>query len=139
MKQFAALGYIEDPGADKEKAAASADIEAKYNVSRTYLWKGRPDEAQPLLEELVRRRPWEDRFLMQLAACYFQNGYLAQSERVLRAISDGRRAGRAGHAFIIRENQNRARRSRRRIEGSARGRGDGPDFAQHLSPDRPGV
>ena len=89
MKQFAALGYIEDPGADKEKAAESADIEAKYNVSRTYLWKGRPDEAQPLLEELVRRRPWEDRFLMQLAACYFQNGYLAQSERVLRAISDG--------------------------------------------------
>jgi hypothetical protein len=25
MQQFAALGYIEDPGADKEKAAESAD------------------------------------------------------------------------------------------------------------------
>ena len=89
MQQFAALGYIEDPGADKEKAAESADIEAKYNVARTYLWKGRPEEARPLLEEIVRRRPWEDRFLVQLAHCYFQGGYLAQSERVLFAISDG--------------------------------------------------
>ena len=43
MQQFAALGYIEDPGADKEKAAESAEIEAKYNVARTYLWKGQPE------------------------------------------------------------------------------------------------
>ena len=42
MQQFAALGYIEDPGLDKEKAAESADIEAKYNISRTYLWKSEP-------------------------------------------------------------------------------------------------
>src|SRR6266568_6247245 len=63
MHQFAALGYIEDPGADKEKAAESAEIEAKYNVARTYLWKDRTDQAQPLLQEIVRRRPWEDRFL----------------------------------------------------------------------------
>jgi predicted AlkP superfamily phosphohydrolase/phosphomutase/Flp pilus assembly protein TadD len=89
MQQFAALGYIEDPGVDKEKAAESADIEARYNVARTYLWKGRPEEARPLLEEIVRRRPWEDRFLQQLAPCYFQGGYLAQAERVLFAIADG--------------------------------------------------
>ncbi|MGH8094271.1 MAG: alkaline phosphatase family protein [Chthoniobacterales bacterium] len=89
MQQFAALGYIEHPGADKEKAAESADIEAKYNLARTYLWKGRPDEARPLLEEIVRRRPWEDRFLMQLASCYFQAGFLAQSERLLFAVADG--------------------------------------------------
>ena len=89
MQQFAALGYIEDPGADKEKAAESAEIEAKFNVARTLLWKGRADQALPLLEEIVRRRPWEDRFLMQLAPCYFQAGYLAQAERVLFAIADG--------------------------------------------------
>ncbi|MDP9291826.1 MAG: alkaline phosphatase family protein, partial [Verrucomicrobiota bacterium] len=88
MQQFAALGYIEDPSADKAKMAESAEIEAKYNVSRTYLWRNRPDQALPLLEEIVRRRPWEDRFLIQLAACYFQNGYLAQAERLLAAASD---------------------------------------------------
>ncbi len=87
MQQFAALGYIEDPGEDKEKAAQSAEIEAKYNVSRTLLWKGRTDEALPLLEEIVRRRPWEDRFLSLLASGYFQAGYLAQTERLLRAIA----------------------------------------------------
>lgn len=88
MQQFAALGYIEDPGADKEKQAESADIEAKYNVSRTLMWKNEPGRAMPLLEEIVRRRPWEDRFLTQLAACYFQNGYLLQAERLLAVISD---------------------------------------------------
>ena len=88
MQQFAALGYIEDPGADKEKVAASAEIEAKYNIARTYLWKGRPDQARPLLEEIVRQRPWEDRFLGQLAGCYFQGGYLRQAEQVLAAIAD---------------------------------------------------
>ncbi len=89
MQQFAALGYIDDPGADKEKQAESAEIEAKYNISRTYLWKNQADRAQPLLEEIVRRRPWEDRFLYQLAACYLQAGYLRQAERVLLAIFDG--------------------------------------------------
>ena len=88
MQQFAALGYIEDPGADKEKAAESAEIESKYNVARTLLWKGQPETARPTLEEIVRRRPWEDRFLHQLASCYFQGGYLAQTERLLCAMSD---------------------------------------------------
>src|SRR5262249_2998863 len=100
MQQFAALGYIEDPGADKEKAAESAEIEAKYNVARTYLWKGRPEQARPLLEEIVRRRPWEDRFLVQLASCYFQAGYLAQAERLLFAIADGSESDTPGTKLL---------------------------------------
>jgi predicted AlkP superfamily phosphohydrolase/phosphomutase/tetratricopeptide (TPR) repeat protein len=86
MQQFAALGYIEDPTTEKEKMAESADIESKYNVSRTLLWKNCPDQALPLLGEIVQRRPWEDRFLMQLAACYVQAGYLGQAERLLFAM-----------------------------------------------------
>jgi predicted AlkP superfamily phosphohydrolase/phosphomutase/tetratricopeptide (TPR) repeat protein len=100
MQQFAALGYIEDPAADKEKVADSAKIEAKYNVARTYLWKNRTDEAQALLEEIVRRRPWEDRFLTQLAVCYYQGGYLAQAERVLFAMADGAEPGAAGMTLL---------------------------------------
>ena len=98
MQQFAALGYIEDPGADKEKMAESADIESKYNVSRTYLWKGRADQAIPLLEEIVRRRSWEDRFLMQLAAAYFQAGYLRQAERLLSTAYD---VAKPGNALVL--------------------------------------
>jgi predicted AlkP superfamily phosphohydrolase/phosphomutase/tetratricopeptide (TPR) repeat protein len=100
MQQFAALGYIEDPTADKEKAAESADIENKYNVARTYLWKNRPDQALPLLEEIVRRRPWEDRFLTQLAVCYFQNGHLAQAELLLTAMSNDPEPGSAGMKLL---------------------------------------
>jgi predicted AlkP superfamily phosphohydrolase/phosphomutase/predicted Zn-dependent protease len=95
MQQFAALGYIEDPGANKEKQEESADLEAKYNVAQTYLWKRQPDRALPLLEEMVRRRPWEDRFLAHLALCYFQNGYLKQAERIIAAVSDGSELGTA--------------------------------------------
>ena len=100
MQQFAALGYIEDPGADKEKATESADIEGKYNVARTLLWKGQPETARRLLEDIVRRRPWEDRFLHQLASCYFQGGYLAQTERLLCAIADGNEPGTASAKLL---------------------------------------
>jgi predicted AlkP superfamily phosphohydrolase/phosphomutase/tetratricopeptide (TPR) repeat protein len=100
MQQFAALGYIEDPGADKQKAAESAEIEGKYNVAQTLLWKGQPEAARSLLEEIVRRRPWEDRFLQQLASCYFQGGYLAQTERLLCVIADGQEPDTAGGKLL---------------------------------------
>lgn len=100
MQQFAALGYIEDPTADKEKMAESAEVEAKYNLARTYLWRNRPEEALPLLEDIVRRRPWEDRFLTQLANCYFQSGYLAQTERLLIAMAGGAELDYAGMKLL---------------------------------------
>ena len=89
MLQFAALGYIEDPKADKAKQAESAEIEAKYNLARTLLWKDQPDRALPLLEDITRRRPWEDRFLVQLADAYFRAGYLRQTERLLSKAYPG--------------------------------------------------
>src|ERR1700732_2708228 len=100
MQQFAALGYIEDPGANKEKQEESADLEAKYNIAQTYLWKRQPDRALPLLEEMVRRRPWDDRFLAHLALCYFQNGYLQQAERIIAAVSDGSEPGTASMMLL---------------------------------------
>ena len=137
MQQFAALGYIEDPGADKEKAAESAEIEAKYNVARTYLWKGQPDQARPLLEEIVRRRPWEDRFLRQLAPCYFQGGYLAPGgacslrDRGWRRARHGRRQNCSGREIKL---------ARGDLGGAlqclARGRGDESAIAGYLHPDR---
>ena len=117
MQQFAALGYIEDPGEDKEKAAESADIEAKYNIARTYLWKNQPDQALPLLEEFVRGRPWEDRFLLQLAACYFQSGYLRRPNVFCSRLADGMEPENCiGMLLLSREDQTSARRFRWRVE-----------------------
>ena len=64
------------------------------------LWKGQPETARRLLEDIVRRRPWEDRFLHQLASCYFQGGYLAQTERLLCAIADGNEPGTASAKLL---------------------------------------
>ena len=100
MQQFAALGYIEDPAADKAKAADSAEVEAKYNVARTYFWKGDVERARQIFEELVRRRSWEERFLTQLAHCYFRSGYLSQAERLLLAISDGQDPQSPAHNLL---------------------------------------
>jgi tetratricopeptide (TPR) repeat protein len=100
MQQFAALGYIEDPGADKKKQEESAEIEAKYNIAQTHLWKRQPDRALPLLDEIVRRRPWEDRFLAHLALSYFQTGYLKQAERIVAAVSDGSESGSASMMLL---------------------------------------
>lgn len=88
MQQFAALGYIENPTADKEKQQESADIEAKYNLARTYLWKNQPELALPLMAEITRRHPWEDRFLLQLVSTYFHGGYIRQAERLLEKAYD---------------------------------------------------
>jgi len=90
MNQFVALGYIEDPGTDKEKAAANADIEAKYNLARQLLWLRRNDEALELAREIVDRRPWENRFLDLLANCCQQAGYYKQAEIIIdKAYEEG--------------------------------------------------
>ena len=73
------------PGRGQGEAAESAEIEAKYNVARTYLWKSRPELALPLLEEIVRR-PWEDRFLMQLPQPIFKPATLPKPNASLRHL-----------------------------------------------------
>ena len=85
LKQFVALGYIEDPGDDKEKAAENAEIEAKYNLSRSLLWTRKSDKAIELMEDVCRRRPWETRFLNVLAHAYHASGYHRQAERLILA------------------------------------------------------
>ncbi|HEY4283366.1 MAG TPA: alkaline phosphatase family protein [Chthoniobacterales bacterium] len=88
MQQFAALGYIEDPNASKEKQAESADVESKYNLARVFMWKTSPHLALPLLEELLVRRPWEDRFIIHLATAYFQAGHIRLAETLLAKAYD---------------------------------------------------
>ncbi len=78
LKQFVALGYIDDIGTDKKKQARSAEIECKYNLARCLVWQGRTDEAQPIFEDILAASPWEDRFILEMADCYLRQGYLTQ-------------------------------------------------------------
>lgn len=84
MKQFVALGYVEDPGEDKEKAAENADIESKYNLARQLLWLNQYDKALALAREIVEKRSWESRFIELLAKCLLSAGFLKLTEELMQ-------------------------------------------------------
>lgn len=85
VKQFAALGYIEDPIEDKDKQFISAEMECMYNLARNYMFVGQPLEAVPLLEELVRRSPWESRFIVQLIQACQKSGLRLQASELIES------------------------------------------------------
>ncbi|NNC87072.1 MAG: tetratricopeptide repeat protein [Akkermansiaceae bacterium] len=90
-RQFVALGYVEDHGADVGKAGESARTESEYNLARVHLSARQFDKALPLFEELVRRHPWEDRFIQHLIVTLARAGYARQALDVMAAAyPDGR-------------------------------------------------
>ncbi len=84
-RQLAALGYVEDNGDDKEKAAAAAACEAAYNLAQVHLSNNRPGPALPLLEDLLEKRPWETRIVHQLAHALTRAGFHRQGIDLLLA------------------------------------------------------
>jgi tetratricopeptide (TPR) repeat protein len=89
-QQMAALGYIEDHATDKSKAAEAAQLEADYNLAQVHLCHDRPDDAVPLLERVLAVRPWESRYIHQLANALTRSGWHRQAvDLLLRAYPDG--------------------------------------------------
>jgi len=70
IKQLVAMGYIEDPGEDKEKAARATIRENNYNLAQAYIDASRYRDALPLLEALWKEEPDEIRYATRLANCY---------------------------------------------------------------------
>jgi predicted AlkP superfamily phosphohydrolase/phosphomutase/tetratricopeptide (TPR) repeat protein len=85
MKQFAALGYIDDPAADKEGRGEKVEMENQYNLSQVYLSTSRPEEAMAIMEDVVLNKPWESRYLHQLANSYLKAGYFRAAHDLLEA------------------------------------------------------
>ncbi len=85
LQQFIALGYIQKPNENQEKAVATAVREANYNVARVYLDSRRPKEALPLLEELVKGSD-EARFRQHLAQCHYMLGQRAEAKAILEDL-----------------------------------------------------
>jgi predicted AlkP superfamily phosphohydrolase/phosphomutase/tetratricopeptide (TPR) repeat protein len=69
LEQLVALGYIERPPENQEKAVAQTVRELDYNLARAYMDAGLHGEATPLLVDLYRENPLEFRFGIQLALC----------------------------------------------------------------------
>lgn len=85
IQQLIELGYIEDPGPNKQKAADRAETEIQYNLSRVYIGSMRFGKAAALLEGLVSRFPDEGRYSLRLAGCYRDMGRFDDSRACLQA------------------------------------------------------
>ncbi len=69
MEQLIALGYIDRPDDNSDKAIAQCNRELDYNLARSYMDAGIHGEAIPLLAQLYKNFPLEFRFGIQLANC----------------------------------------------------------------------
>jgi len=86
LKQFVALGYIQPPSENQEKAAETAMRELRYNLSRAYLDARNYPQALELLEELAEKWPEETRFQQYLAQCYLAMGRRAEAKKILEQL-----------------------------------------------------
>jgi len=86
IRQLVALGYIDDPGDDKSKAADQAVRELNYNLAQAYIDVNRWRDALPLLERLWADYPDEIRFATLLAHSYRQLGRPAEFRATVEAV-----------------------------------------------------
>jgi predicted AlkP superfamily phosphohydrolase/phosphomutase/tetratricopeptide (TPR) repeat protein len=85
LQQFVALGYIQPPNENQQKAVEVAVREANYNLARVYLDSRRPRLALPLLEEIVKGSD-EARFRQHLAQCHYMLGQRSEAKRILEDL-----------------------------------------------------
>jgi len=83
LQQLIELGYIEDPGPDKQKAAETAVLESQYNLARVYMGSFRYTEALNILLEIVKTNEEQGRFTIRLARCYYEIGKYTEAVETL--------------------------------------------------------
>jgi len=86
LKQFVALGYIQEPSENQAKAMEIAVREQHYNLSRVHLDARNYQAGLNLLENLVEKWPDEARFQQHLAQCYMASGRRHDARKILEAL-----------------------------------------------------
>ncbi|PXF56252.1 MAG: hypothetical protein C4B58_14180 [Deltaproteobacteria bacterium] len=86
INQLVALGYIEKPDENREKAVAQTVRELDYNLARAYMDAGCYVDAAPLFERLLEKWPDQYRFGIQLIACYQALERIADARRTIEDI-----------------------------------------------------
>ncbi len=69
VRQFVALGYLDDPGDNPEEAVRSTERENRWNLARAYLDARRYEDALPLLEDVYAQWPERRDYAHELAVC----------------------------------------------------------------------
>ncbi len=91
IKQLVALGYIEEPDENKEKAISDTVRELEYNLSRSYMDANRHFEAVPILEKLMEKYREESRFGIHLLRCLQSLGRTDEAGYVLEKIVENKK------------------------------------------------
>lgn len=90
LDQLVALGYIEEPNADKSKALDETVRELEYNLAQAYTDGGFFTNAIEILERLYARWPMEHRFGFKLATAYQALGWGAELRELVPIIIERR-------------------------------------------------
>jgi predicted AlkP superfamily phosphohydrolase/phosphomutase/tetratricopeptide (TPR) repeat protein len=88
LQQFVALGYIQPPSEDQAKAVEVAVREQQYNLAANLLDSRRYHDALPIMEELAKKWPDQNRFAQQLAQCYLALRRRDDAKRILQELID---------------------------------------------------
>ncbi|HJT80092.1 MAG TPA: alkaline phosphatase family protein [Chthoniobacterales bacterium] len=102
LEQFIALGYIDRPDQNREKAAAACRMENDWNLSRVYLETARFAEALQILEVVHATAPGRTDIALLLARCQARLGLLDEAEETVRPMLE--ELGEAPFALLIRGN-----------------------------------
>lgn len=86
VDQLVALGYIDKPDENAEKAVAMAVRELDYNLALAYMDAGWHAEAAPRLEDLLAEYPDQYRFGIQLVRCYQALGRVGEARALLETL-----------------------------------------------------
>lgn len=95
LEQMVALGYVERPDADREKAARATVRELRFNLGEAYQDAGRHAEAREIFAELHAADPDEIRYLLRLFVSCQALGMLEEMRRTVEE------AARSGDAPVI--------------------------------------
>lgn len=87
LKQLVALGYIEKPDDDKDKAVAQTVRELQFNLARSYLGARMIPEASSLFAQLWDQFPDEGRFGVKLFECQLQLQQTSAAEATLKRLA----------------------------------------------------
>jgi len=92
MDQLVALGYVEAPGENLEKAIQSTVQEMRYNLARAWMDGGFHARGGEILAELFAAAPEEYRFGTHLALCHQALGQVKELRELVERMTVSRRA-----------------------------------------------
>jgi len=93
LRQLVDLGYIEDPGEDKNKAMENCANDNSFNLALVYMFKGNYSAALPLLEEVYQSVPDSPLYSMALTETYLALKKFDETEKLLNKISQDEESG----------------------------------------------